>query len=222
MICSAQPLSALLLLTFVSAAVPLFAESTLYYAVDDDGLVITNVMDRKDLQRVPGTAPRRGAAVENDLPATPYDTYIAHVAAENGLSPTLLKSVAMVESGLDPRAVSPKGAQGLMQLMPATAKQYGVRDAFNPLENLRAGARHLSHLLEEFDGNLNLALAAYNAGAGAVRKYQGIPAYKETRNYVRKVNETMGRRPRHAPPAAPRYEAVQLVRSADGTLTLSN
>lgn len=194
-----------------------------YYVAPDGAVVVTNTPSRGGLRPVPGVrpatigVPARGA----DLPATPYDPYIETVAAEHGLSPSLIKAVALVESGLDARAVSPKGAQGLMQLMPATAAQYGVADAFDPLENLRAGAAHLRSLLDQFDGDLTLALAAYNAGAGAVRRHGGVPAYRETRDYVRKVHESLGRRqPRAA--TIPRDEPVRIVRSSDGTILLTN
>lgn len=106
-----------------------------------------------------------------------------------GLDPELLKAVAKAESNFDPYAISPKGAKGLMQLMPPTAKDYGVRDIFDPEENLWAAAAYLKDLLEEF-GDLRLALAAYNAGPAKVRKYQGIPPYHETKSYVNKVLQT--------------------------------
>lgn len=204
-----------------AAGDPASSDTGFYYYRDGDDLVITNdPPPRGGAQRVPGMelpTPRPSA----QGPVTPYDPFIERVARENGLSPGLIKAVARVESGFDPRAVSPKGAQGLMQLMPATALQYGVQDAFNPLENLRAGASHLRKLLDEFDGDLTLALAAYNAGSGAVRRHGGVPAYRETRDYVRKVHDSMGRRARR-PPAPPRSDPVRLVRGSDGSLTLSN
>ena len=100
--------------------------------------------------------------------------------------PRLVQALISVESGWDPAAVSPKGAKGLMQLMPKTVQRYGVRDPFDPLESLEAGVRYLRELLDEFR-DLRLALAAYNAGEEAVRRYGGIPPYPETQAYVREV-----------------------------------
>ncbi len=103
------------------------------------------------------------------------------------LPPGLVGAVARAESGLNPRAVSPAGALGLMQLLPSTAWALGVEDPFDPVQNAEAGARYLRQLLERFHGDVRLALAAYNAGPGAVERYGGIPPYAETRAYVKKV-----------------------------------
>ena len=108
-------------------------------------------------------------------------------ARQEGLSPRLVQSVVQVESGYNVRALSHKGAQGLMQLMPATARELGVEDAYDARQNLEGGARYLRQQLERFDGDLTLALAAYNAGPTAVQRFGGIPPYRETRNYVQKV-----------------------------------
>jgi hypothetical protein len=116
-----------------------------------------------------------------------FDELIRRAADSHGLDPRLLKSVMMVESGFNPRAVSRKGAMGLMQLMPATARAYGVRDVFDPNENVSGAARYLTYLLNQYDGDLEQALAAYNAGETAVERYQGIPPYDETVLYVHKT-----------------------------------
>jgi soluble lytic murein transglycosylase-like protein len=117
-----------------------------------------------------------------------YADMITKVAREQKLEPALLHAVVMAESAYNPRAKSRKGATGLMQLMPETAKRYGVSDRLNPLENLRGGARYLRDLLALFDNNLRLVLAAYNAGEGAVmRSGNAIPNYPETRAYVPRV-----------------------------------
>jgi soluble lytic murein transglycosylase-like protein len=112
---------------------------------------------------------------------------IAWAGKSHGLSPGLVKAVIHAESAFDPGAISSKGAQGLMQLMPGTARQLGVDDPFNPWQNIEAGVRYLSSLIERFDGDLSLGLAAYHAGERTVRRYSGIPPYRETRNYVRRV-----------------------------------
>lgn len=110
------------------------------------------------------------------------------IARAEKLDPDLLDAVIVVESGYNAQAVSPKGAQGLMQLMPGTAERFGVSDAFDPAENIRGGARYLRWLMGRFDGNLELVLAAYNAGEGAVAAYSNrIPPYPETQRYVRRV-----------------------------------
>ncbi len=113
----------------------------------------------------------------------------ALVARRHGLDPELVIAVVSVESGFKPQAVSPKGAQGLMQLMPRTAESLGVVDAFDPEQNLDGGVRHLGQLLAQYDGDVERALAAYNAGEGAVQRHHGIPPYRETRAYVKKVLE---------------------------------
>ena len=116
------------------------------------------------------------------------DSLIVSAATRHGIEPLLLYSVMCQESAFKHRAVSPKGARGLMQLMPATAARFGVKDIFDPEQNIEAGARYLRFLLELFDGDVSLALAGYNAGEGAVRKYgYTVPPYRETMNYVRKI-----------------------------------
>lgn len=116
-----------------------------------------------------------------------YEPAIKAAASDSGVSENLIKAVILQESGGDPRAVSSKGAKGLMQLMDSTADELGVRNSFNPVENIRGGARYLGSLLREFKGDLELALASYNAGVGTVKKFGGIPPYRETQDYVRKV-----------------------------------
>lgn len=118
---------------------------------------------------------------------------IHQAALTHSLPPALVEAVARVESGLNPRAVSPKGARGLMQVMPATGRRFGVKAdrLFEPEHNLAAGAAYLAWLMDRFDDNLDFALAAYNAGEGAVDDYGGIPPYRETQTYVRKVRATL-------------------------------
>jgi soluble lytic murein transglycosylase-like protein len=126
--------------------------------------------------------------------ATIYDDLIAEHAKLNNVRPDLVRAVMQVESAFNPYARSPKGALGLMQLMPATLQQFGVRNAFNPVENVRAGVAYLRQLLDRYANNEELALAAYNAGPGAVDKHgQTVPPYRETQNYVAQINHMAGR-----------------------------
>ena len=115
------------------------------------------------------------------------DSIFKKAASTYGISEKILKAVAKTESDFQVTAVSKAGAMGIMQLMPATAKELGVSDPFNPEQNIMGGAKLLASNLKEFGGDLKLALAAYNAGSGAVRKYDGIPPYEETQNYVKKI-----------------------------------
>ena len=127
--------------------------------------------------------------------ARAYDDLISEHSRTQGVRADLVRAVMQVESGFNPNARSPKGAMGLMQLMPATAKQYGVKNAFNPAENVRAGVAYLRGLLDRYQNNEELALAAYNAGPGAVDKHgQRVPPYRETQSYVAKINRMAGRR----------------------------
>lgn len=122
-----------------------------------------------------------------------YADLIGEAAQRHDLDPALLTAMATVESALDPRAVSPKGACGLLQLMPATARRFGVDDVFDAAQNVEGGARYLSWLLERFDGQTELALAGYNAGEGAVDRHRGVPPYRETLAYVSRVLGGVGR-----------------------------
>lgn len=124
------------------------------------------------------------------------DDIFEEAAKKYNVPVNLLKAIGKAESGFDPKAVSRCGAQGVMQLMPATAASLGVKDAFDPEQNIMGGAKYIAQMLDKYDGNKKLALAAYNAGMGNVAKYGGVPPFKETQNYVVKVmkymNEDLG------------------------------
>ena len=124
---------------------------------------------------------------------------IGTAAERHDLDPAMLTAIAEVESAFDPSAVSSAGACGLMQLMPETAERFGVRDVFDVEQNGEGGARYLSWLLDRFQGDAALALAGYNAGEGAVERHNGVPPYRETRQYVTRVLEGIGRLSQLAP-----------------------
>ncbi len=119
-----------------------------------------------------------------------YDGIVKVMAREYRVPAQLIHSIIKVESNYNSRAVSHKGAMGLMQLMPATAKQYGVKDIFDPMENIEGGVKYIRDLMKLYDKNTNLVLAAYNAGQSAVAKYGGIPPYRETINYIDKIKRS--------------------------------
>ncbi len=133
-------------------------------------------------QAAPPAPAGSGGAAEGDL-----RQLVRSAGETHGLDPDLIESVIRVESAGNPRAVSPKGASGLMQLMPETARELRVRDVFDPAQNVEGGTRYLRQLLDLYDHDLALALAAYNAGPQKVAVYKGIPPYRETRNYVSRV-----------------------------------
>jgi soluble lytic murein transglycosylase-like protein len=126
---------------------------------------------------------------------TTYDPIIAEHAATHGIRADLVRAVIQAESAFNPMARSIKGAMGLMQLMPATAIAYGVTNAYDPVQNIRAGVAYLRSLLERYSQNEELALAAYNAGPTAVEKYGAVPPYRETRDYVKKIRNNAGVQP---------------------------
>jgi soluble lytic murein transglycosylase-like protein len=144
---------------------------------------------------------------------------IREVAQRHGVEADLVEAVIRVESGGNAGAVSPKGARGLMQLMPATAAVLGVRNVFDPRENIEGGVRYLRYLMERYPGNLPFVLAAYNAGEGAVSQHGGIPPYPETQQYVRKV---LGFRSRVAGSGVDASRVVYRFLDGDGTITYTN
>ena len=174
--------------------VPSHAEK-IYRAEEEDGsITFTQYNDRTDLEVFIddelADRPAEMAAVD---PATVYknldlyDDLILDAAGRHQVSPALVKAVMLVESGFNAHAVSPKGAEGLMQLMPATARELGVVDSFDPEQNIAGGTAYLRRMIDRFNGNMDKAVAAYNAGPGAVQKHGGVPPIKETQFFVRNV-----------------------------------
>ncbi len=148
------------------------------------------------------------------------DSAIDQAAAKNGVDPNLVRALIKVESNFNPNAVSNKGAMGLMQLMPRTASQLNVSNPFDPQQNVDAGVRHLKHLLTNFNGDVRLSLAAYNAGEGAVTRNGGVPPYAETQNYVKRITDLYWNHGGHTfgTFSAP----VHIYRGKDGVLRMTN
>lgn len=151
----------------------------------DGGAVIFNSIGSG--WRIGGKSPSDAFLLARRDAATAFDETIRRHAERERVDPRLVKSVMLVESNFNPKALSPKGARGLMQLMPGTARRYGVQNSWDPHENIRGGTAYLSDLLGMFDGDIVRTLAAYNAGEGAVQRYRGIPPYRETQEYVRRA-----------------------------------
>jgi hypothetical protein len=153
-------------------------------------LVRSMVVDTKPVAQ-PAAAATVPAAASPDV-----EEIVEQIARAESLPPRLIHSVIKVESNYNPRAVSPKGALGMMQLVPDTARRFGVADAFNPADNIQGGARYLRYLLDLYGGNYPLALAAYNAGEAAVAKYGTVPPYAETQNYLKLVARHLAEPPK--------------------------
>src|SRR5215813_3719291 len=180
----ARSLGALAVAATMAAATP--AAAQVYKRTASDGTTyFTNIQPNPTYQRTAPTTrePRRQASADYGL----YSREIAEASARYAVPERLIWAVIRVESGFDHRAVSRKGARGLMQLMPKTAAALGVRNAFDPRENIHGGTRHLRAMMERFPYDLHLAVAAYNAGEGAVTAFGGVPPYPETRDYVVRV-----------------------------------
>ena len=147
----------------------------------------------------PQPDPQCGMLADDRPTRAQIEGWLNRWAPAYGLDPALVLAVIATESAFDPGARSPKNAQGLMQLIPATAERFGVEDVWDPVQNMRGGMVYLRWLMDRFEGDVRLALAAYNAGEGAVEKYGGIPPYRETREYVRRVLSRLDADSDHGP-----------------------
>lgn len=202
------------LLVWLFTVLPAMAQ--IYAWRDDSGrLVLSNKPQANGVEvttyAVPGTSLRTVSAPASAEQAHAYDELIREHSERHGISPDLVRAVIQAESAFNPRAVSPKGAMGLMQLMPATARDLGVANPFHPDDNIRAGVFYLATLLDRFDYDVVRALAAYNAGPARVERYNGVPPYRETQDYVKKI--TSAARVAPAPPPVI-YKWVEVVDGA--------
>ncbi len=186
-----------------------------YSYVDERGVkVLTNL----------GTSRRATADPEPSAGGAGHANFaplITSYAKQYGVDPDLVSAIIRVESNFDPKAVSSKNCKGLMQLHPDTVRRYGVLDVFDPAENIEGGVKFLSHLTDSFDRNLDLVLAAYNAGENAVRRHDGIPPYSETREYVSRVKSIFGHDTLDPKPVRRPQRIVRMV-TPDGQVILTN
>ncbi|HKW88609.1 MAG TPA: transglycosylase SLT domain-containing protein [Candidatus Acidoferrales bacterium] len=189
--------------------------------VDGHGtLIYTNA--NPPARRDGHTANAENTAVITTPPAK-LEKVVRAAAAKNGLDPALVQAVIQAESNWNPRATSRKGAFGLMQLIPKTAERYGVEDVFDPVQNIQGGTRYLRDLLDRFNGDLKKSLAAYNAGEQAVERFGGVPAFRETRDYVRKVTNTYFQSgPEHSPTGEARRIQIREMTNREGRTVFTN
>ena len=216
-----------------SAAIPARRSSLAYWSVTDHRwkpVPTANVRAARSAAAEVGeflgsTEAEPAPAVNSNRPFTQQDvdSAIEKAAARHNVDPNLVRAVIKVESNFNPNAVSRKGAMGLMQLMPSTARSLNVSNPFDPEQNVDAGVRHLKKLMESYGGDVKLTLAAYNAGAGAVARSSGVPQYAETRNYVKKITQLYyGGDSGIRILGNPVHEPVRVQRDARGVLYISN
>jgi soluble lytic murein transglycosylase-like protein len=209
------------------------ARAEIYQFVDENGVVhFTNVSGNRikkpakvytesrrsdTVAAAQALAPERPARRDEGIPVS-YANIINSACGKHGVDPSLVHAIVKVESDFNPYAVSRKGAMGLMQLMPETASSMKVRNSFSPDENIEGGVKYLRYLLDRYEGNISLALAAYNSGETAVKKWGTIPPFKETQEYVRKIMQIYNGTGKAF---APRY-TIYVGTGADGTILFTD
>ena len=191
---------------------PLTGKGEIYKVVNADGTVhLTDAPFKRSIGRSGLNISENSKLIE--AREKKYSGIIGDISSKYGIDSKFLSSVIKFESGFNPVAVSEKGAAGLMQLMPETAERFGVGDRFDPRENIEGGTAYISYLMTLYNSNLELVLAAYNAGEKAVDKHNGVPPYVETRNFVRRVLSEYRR---------DKGEKAFIVKKSDGTILITN
>lgn len=211
----------------LSGSIP--AEADIYKYVDEEGVIFYT---DSPMGKKAGLLVKKENVVTAAIPKTTlqqlnpnYHSIISEKASKYDIDPQLIKAVIKTESNGNPVAISKKGAIGLMQLMPYTANELRVANPFDPEENIEGGIRYLRYLLERFNGDLTLALAAYNAGPKSVEKFGTVPPFTETRQYVKKVLSMYNGKPTHKLASTPRIkgpEPIYRIELADGTVLFTN
>jgi len=168
-------------------SLPVWADEIVTITDENGRKIFINTGDTRARGKWAASVSSPAQAGNGTLPPAEINHMVEQTASRLQVDPQLVQAIIKVESEYDPKAVSNKGAMGLMQLIPETAQRFGVENPFNPKENIEGGVSYLKHLLELFAGDLPLSLAAYNAGEGAVQRSGGIPSFAETQDYVRKV-----------------------------------
>lgn len=192
----------ILMLLFVFSNFPQGKASTLYQYEVDGRIIFSDqpppdqkaqAVQLKEIYTVSHHPTHQKSQIREIYSNTQVNQWVKHASVKYGISEKLIHSIIKIESNYNPQAVSRKGAQGLMQIMPDTAKYLGLQNPFDPASNIDAGVRYFRKLLDQFNGDTTLALAAYNAGPTNVEKYKGIPPFTETQDYVKKINNYYSR-----------------------------
>jgi hypothetical protein len=220
-------------LSLMVAATAIFAfegnifGQVLYSYIDGNGIqTFSNIAPSGPVSdlKITGALPQIPLQSDSKGRSGDFDTLIEKYAADYGFEPSLIRSIIATESGFNPKAVSPKGARGLMQLMPETAARLGVRNSFDPEQNIQGGVKHFRFLMDNFNNNLELSLAAYNAGENLVQRLGRVPAIQETRDYVQTVTKRYGKKEIKPLPQAQEPPPQEIIQFTDesGILHITN